>query len=208
MKLLYDLQQSPSDNVSRERLGDRICDMLSCISAHGFCSRLLSLQAVVDTIRDGKWARLEALAKEQKKLADAKKALQDARAAAAEEKKQPGAKKQSGRKHAAAEPPEADDKAAAADEDDECLDDTCGTSNPQGTVLWSHKVKCEAGRRVFAQYGEDPEELWFRGTITAVRRNDVGQWCDVEYDDGESETWKPIRNRMDTAVEAWRPSSD
>lgn len=64
MKLLYDLQQSPSDNVSRERLGDRICDMLSCISAHGFCSRLLSLQAVVDTIRDGKWARLEALAKQ------------------------------------------------------------------------------------------------------------------------------------------------
>jgi hypothetical protein len=63
VKLLYDLQPG-GDEPSRDRLGDRICDMLSCISAHSFCSRLFSLRAVDRTIHEGKWARLEALAKQ------------------------------------------------------------------------------------------------------------------------------------------------
>lgn len=81
-------------------------------------------------------------------------------------------------------------------------------------------MRCEAGRRVFAHYGTDPDELWFRAIITAVHRNgvelftftlprafipdlipagvrslrtDVGQWVDVEYDDGDTEEMKPIR---------------
>ena len=80
-----------------------------------------------------------------------------------------------------------------SDETGDKEDDTNGTSNPQPTCLWSAKVKCEVGRRVFAQYGSSADELWFRGTITGVHRNDVGQWCDVEYDDGDTEAMKPIK---------------
>ena len=72
-----------------------------------------------------------------------------------------------------------------SDETGDREDDTNGTTNPQPTCLWSATVKCEVGRRVFAQYGSSADELWFRGTITGVHRNDVGQWCDVEYDDGD-----------------------
>jgi hypothetical protein len=60
-------------------------------------------------------------------------------------------------------------------------------------VLWSHTVKCEVGVRVFAQYGVDSDELWFRATVVGVHRSDVGQWVDVEYDDGDVETMKPIK---------------
>ena len=63
----------------------------------------------------------------------------------------------------------------------------------QETILWSHKVKCEAGVRVFAQYGTDQDELWFRATVIGVLRNDVGQWVDVQYDDGDVEKMKPIK---------------
>ena len=73
------------------------------------------------------------------------------------------------------------------------MDDSNGTSNPQGTCLWSANVKCEVGRRVFAHYGSGADELWFRATITAVHRNEIGQYCDVEYDDGDAETMKPIK---------------
>lgn len=46
------------------------------------------------------------------------------------------------------------------------------------------QVRCEKGRRVYAQYGEQRDALWFPGTIAAVHRNDIGQWVDVHYDDG------------------------
>ena len=49
------------------------------------------------------------------------------------------------------------------------------------------------GRRVYAKHGVNDDELWYRGTISAIHRNDVGQWVDVDYDDGESETMKPIK---------------
>ena len=54
-------------------------------------------------------------------------------------------------------------------------------------------MRCEAGRRVFAQYGDDADELWWRATILKVVRDDVGQWCDVRYDDGDEEERKPIK---------------
>jgi len=82
---------------------------------------------------------------------------------------------------------------ATAEEAASSEDDSNGTANPRGTCLWSHKVKCEVGRRVFAQYGDDSDELWFRGAIKAVHRNEIGQYCDIEYDDGEVETMKPIK---------------
>ena len=47
--------------------------------------------------------------------------------------------------------------------------------------------------RCYAQYGEDADELWFRATVVAVHRSEVGQWVDVEYDDGDTETMKPIK---------------
>ena len=54
-------------------------------------------------------------------------------------------------------------------------------------------MRCEPGRRCFAQYGVDNDELWFRATVTKIHRNDVGQWADVQYDDGDVETMKPIK---------------
>ena len=82
---------------------------------------------------------------------------------------------------------------AAEEGDDESEDETCGTSRPRHAVLWSHKVKCEAGRRCYAQYGDDADELWFRATISAVHRDEIGQWVDVAYDDGDTEEMKPIK---------------
>ena len=46
---------------------------------------------------------------------------------------------------------------------------------------------------MYAKHGVNDDELWYRGTISAIHRNDVGQWVDVDYDDGESETMKPIK---------------
>ena len=64
---------------------------------------------------------------------------------------------------------------------------------PSNTVLWSSRVRCEAGRRCLAQYGVDPDELWFKATVSRVHHTDLGQWVDVEYDDGDIETNKPIK---------------
>ena len=47
--------------------------------------------------------------------------------------------------------------------------------------------------RCFAQYGDDEDELWFRATVIGVTRNDIGQYVDVEYDDGDKERMKPIK---------------
>ena len=51
--------------------------------------------------------------------------------------------------------------------------------------------------------GVDSDELWFRATVLATHRNDVGQWVDVRYDDGDIETMKPIKR-----VKALAPESD
>ena len=117
----------------------------------------------------------QALAREQHSLAESDAALEAAREA-----------------HLAALEAAASAAAAGSDGTSE-KDDTNGTTNPQGTCLWSNKVRCEVGRRVFAQYGEDEEELWFRATITGVTRDDIGQWCDVQYDDGDIENKKAIK---------------
>jgi hypothetical protein len=122
----------------------------------------------------------ERLERERRSLREAERTLEDARVAAA----------------AAEQAVDEGDAGDGDDGDDESSsdeDDTNGTSNPRGTCLWSHKVKCEAGRRCFAQYGSDADELWFRCTIVGVHRNDVGQWVDVEYDDGDTEEMKPIK---------------
>ena len=55
------------------------------------------------------------------------------------------------------------------------------------------QVRCEAGRRCLAQYGVDADELWFKATVSRVHHTDLGQWVDVEYDDGDIETNKPIK---------------
>jgi acetoin utilization deacetylase AcuC-like enzyme len=44
-----------------------------------------------------------------------------------------------------------------SDETGDREDDTNGTTNPQPTCLWSATVKCEVGRRVFAQYGSSAD---------------------------------------------------
>jgi len=85
------------------------------------------------------------------------------------------------------------EESSADDESSADEDDSQGTTRPRGIVNWSTKVRCEAGRRVFSHYGEDADELWFRAVIVAVHRNDVGQWVDVQYDDGDTELMKPIR---------------
>ena len=54
-------------------------------------------------------------------------------------------------------------------------------------------MRCEEGRRVFSHYGTDADELWFRAVVVKVHRNDVGQWVDVRYDDGDTESMKPIK---------------
>ena len=64
---------------------------------------------------------------------------------------------------------------------------------PSNTVLWSSRVRSEAGRRCLAQYGVDPDELWFKATVSRVHHTDLGQWVDVKYDDGDIETEKPIK---------------
>jgi len=110
-------------------------------------------------------AAAAALEQEQQALATAESALADARAAAA----------------AAA-------GAAEAGEREE--EESHGVARPRDTVLWSATVRCIPGRRCWAQYGLDDDELWFRATVTAVHRNDVGQWADVLYDDGDAETMK------------------
>ena len=46
---------------------------------------------------------------------------------------------------------------------------------------------------MYAKHGVGDDELWYRGTIAAIHRNDIGQWVDVDYDDGESEKMKPIK---------------
>ncbi len=125
-------------------------------------------------------AAKEALAREEKALAAAEAAVESAREA-----------------HdtalSAAAVVAASSNSYPSDETGDKEDDANGTANPQPTCLWSAKVKCEVGRRVFAQYGTSADELWFRGTITGVHRNDIGQWCDVEYDDGDTEAMKPIK---------------
>jgi hypothetical protein len=59
-KCLVELQ-TPNDEC-RDRVGTRIGDMLSGISAHAFCSRVLGLPLVAAGVACGEWARLEALA--------------------------------------------------------------------------------------------------------------------------------------------------
>ena len=52
--------------------------------------------------------------------------------------------------------------------DDDDDDAANGVSAPRGTVAWSAEVRCEVGRRCYAQYGDDADELWFRATVAAV----------------------------------------
>ena len=87
----------------------------------------------------------------------------------------------------------ADEEAADEAEVEAEEDETSGVAFPTGTVLWSHKVKCEHGVRVFAQQGDDDDGLWFRGTVTGVKRDELGQYVDVAYDNGTVEKGKPIR---------------
>lgn len=64
VKCLLDFQppNACSDFDCRDRLGNRICDMLSGISAHSFCSRVLQLPSMVASAERGEWRRLEELA--------------------------------------------------------------------------------------------------------------------------------------------------
>ena len=80
-------------------------------------------------------------------------------------------------------------------------DEANGTSRPRHATLWSHKVRCEVGRRCYAQYGNAKTGLWFRGTVVAVNRDVIGQWVDVAYDDGDTETMKPIKRVSDVERE-------
>ena len=122
---------------------------------------------------------------------DVKKAKEELKKA---EKALEAAKGASERLAAKARAEEAAEAAEAlADEEDSDEDDTNGTSDPKGVVLWSPKVKCRAGVRCFAQYGSDEDELWFRATVLDVHYDDLGQYVDVEYDDGDVETYKPIK---------------
>ena len=61
VKLLCDMQAT-GDQTLRSRLSDRVCDILSCISAHNFCVQLLSLPSIQSSISEGEWQRLEVLA--------------------------------------------------------------------------------------------------------------------------------------------------
>ena len=61
VKLLCDVQAT-GDQPLRSRLSDRVCDMLSCISAHDFCVHLLSLPSIQSTVAEGEWQRLDLLA--------------------------------------------------------------------------------------------------------------------------------------------------
>ena len=54
--------QATGDQTLRSRLSDRVCDILSCISAHDFCVHLLSLPSIQSSIAEGEWQRLELLA--------------------------------------------------------------------------------------------------------------------------------------------------
>ena len=42
-------------------------------------------------------------------------------------------------------------------------------------------------------HGVDDDELWFRATVIGVHRSEIGQWVDVEYDNGEREMQKDIK---------------
>ena len=108
---------------------------------------------------------------------------------------------------AAAEAAAADDELSESSSS-ESEDDTNGCVNPRRVTLWSAKVKCEAGRRVFAQFGDDEDELWFRATVVGVVRNDIGQYVDVEYDDGDVERMKPIKRVRAYASSSEEESSD
>ena len=90
-------------------------------------------------------------------------------------------------KHAEREHDETDD---GGDDDED--DGANGLQQPVGTVAWSSEVRCERGRRCYAQYGHDGEELWFKATVVAVHRTERGQLIDVEYDDGDEEKRKPM----------------
>lgn len=94
-----------------------------------------------------------------------------------------------------AEPGEEDEGGDESEEgaSDEQEDARNGSSNPRGVVAWSTRVRCEPGRRCVAQYGVDRDELWFCGTVVAVHRTEIGQWVDVQYDDGDFESMKPIK---------------
>ena len=78
------------------------------------------------------------------------------------------------------------------DDDDDDDDDANGLPQPIGTVAWSSEVRCERGRRCYAQYGHDSEEWWFKATVVAVHRTERGQLIDVAYDDGDEEKRKPM----------------
>ena len=82
---------------------------------------------------------------------------------------------------------------APAPEEEEEDEEADGGVEPRGTVLWSAAVRCEPGRRCFAQYGVDNDELWFRATVTKIHRNDVGQLADVTYDDGDVEVLAALK---------------
>ena len=137
----------------------------------------------------------DAEAKAAKRVAAAKEALQkeergfEAAETALEAAREAHDAAQSAAASAAAPPSMSD----PSDETGGKEDGANGTSCPQGTCLWSAKVRCEVGRRVFAQYGTSADELWFPATITRVHRDDIGQWCDIEYDDGDAEKMKPIK---------------
>ena len=134
-------------------------------------------------------ASVSAVSAAEKEVKAARKRLRDAE----EEVKRAEGALEAARAAADKVAAEADASSEEEEEEEEEEDDTEGTNSPRGTVLWSHKVRCEVGRRVFAQYGVDADELWFRGTVVGVHRSDIGQWVDVEYDDGDTEHMKPIK---------------
>ena len=76
-----------------------------------------------------------------------------------------------------------DDKTGEKDGGEESEDVTENVPRPPTTVT--------VGDLVDAQYGTHADELWFPGRITVVS-DSVNGTCDVEYDDGETETGKPF----------------
>ena len=72
-----------------------------------------------------------------------------------------------------------------------------GVENPPGATIGGD---VEEGWRCWAQFREDEDELWFRGTVIGVH---LGPRCprskgymvesvDVEYDDGDIDRRKPL----------------
>ena len=67
-----------------------------------------------------------------------------------------------------------------------------GVEHPVGTVPWSDAVKCFVGKRCYAQYGNDDDELFFLATVKGVVHQHGRLLVHVAYDDGEQEEYKPL----------------